>query len=569
MAGACSLAVVQNATMAARVVPENPAFVTSSEREVWQRAVRQLPADAIVLANVRISDQTKDHEADLVLLMPGSGVVVVEVKGGHVWSDGQAWYIDRGDGPERIDPVAQARDALYALRHYVESDPRWGSRRRVRWSHHVVLARTVVDDRFAHPEVPRWQISGQGDLTDLGARLYDTTGRWRTDARVPDAEDCEVILDILNGRFLPSRDVVALASDREDRAQRLSAEQANLLKVTRLLPRVEIRGGAGSGKTVMAIHQARDLASGRLGGGERQRVAVVCYSYGLATYLRRTLLTGSTAKRPAFVGTFEDLGRRWGITDFGSRDDSEFWEVELPRRMAEISEALPREQRFDAVIVDEAQDFADDWWLPLLSSLRDEVSGGLYAYSDERQRVFARFGRPPVHLVPLVLDHNLRNTRQIAHTFVPLAPTGMEPRGGEGPEVSFVAASQEEAVSVADEQVDVLFAEGWGAADIALITVGSRHPVQVERQASLGQQGYWNQFWDTDDIFYGHVLGFKGMERRAVVLCVNERGDRDRAAERLYVGLSRATDRLIVVGDPEAIRLMGGTEVCRRLGIEN
>lgn len=65
----------------------------------------------------------------------------------------------------------------------------------------MVLARTVVDDRFAHPEVPRWQISGQGDLTDLGARLYDTTGRWRTDARVPDAEDCEVILDILNGRF--------------------------------------------------------------------------------------------------------------------------------------------------------------------------------------------------------------------------------------------------------------------------------------------------------------------------------------------------------------------------------
>ena len=38
------------------------------------------------------------------------------------------------------------------------------------------------------------------------------------------------------------------------------------------------------------------------------------------------------------------------------------------------------------------------------------------------QRVFARFGRPPVQLVPLVLDHNLRNTRQIAQTFVPLAP---------------------------------------------------------------------------------------------------------------------------------------------------
>ena len=91
--------------------------------------------------------------------------------------------------------------------------------------------------------------------------------------------------------------------------------------------------------------------------------------------------------------------------------------------------------------------------------------------------------------------------------------------------------------------------------------------MQAERQAALGQQGYWEQFWATDDIFYGLALGFKGMERRAVVLCVNEDGSRDRASERLYVGLSRATDRLIVVGDPDAIRRMGGPDVSRRLGI--
>ena len=200
---------------------------------------------------------------------------------------------------------------------------------------------------------------------------------------------------------------MALAGDREERSRRLTAAQANLLKVTRLLPRLEIRGGAGSGKTVLAMQQAGDLASGRL-LGQKKRVAVVCYSYGLATYLRRSLLVGSASKRPSFVGTFEDLGRRWGITDFGSRDDSTFWEVDLPRRMGEVASGLAHDQKFDAVIVDEAQDFADDWWTPLLRSLRDEETGGLYAYSDERQRVFARFGRPPVQLIPLVLDHNLR-----------------------------------------------------------------------------------------------------------------------------------------------------------------
>ena len=58
-----------------------------------------------------------------------------------------------------------------------------------------------------------------------------------------------------------------------------------------------------------------------------------------------------------------------------------------------------------------------------------------------------------------------------------------------------------------------------------------------------------------------------GGERRAVVLCINEDGTRDRAAERLYVGLSRATDRLVVVGDPATVGRMGGPEVCKRLGI--
>lgn len=126
-------------------VPDRPTFVTPSERDVWQKLCRQLDDDCVVLANYRLSDEHKDHEADLVALMPGSGIVVVEVKGGSVWvePDGR-WMITRQQGPTRIHPVDQARDALYALRRYVESDPRWVGRTRIRWSHHVVLARTVL-----------------------------------------------------------------------------------------------------------------------------------------------------------------------------------------------------------------------------------------------------------------------------------------------------------------------------------------------------------------------------------------------------------------------------------------
>lgn len=52
-----------------------------------------------------------------------------------------------------------------------------------------------------------------------------------------------------------------------------------------------------------------------------------------------------------------------------------------------------------------------------------------------------------------------------------------------------------------------------------------------------------------------------------MVLCLNEDGSRDRARERLYVGMSRATDELVVVGDPATVRRVAGDDVARRLGV--
>ena len=54
-------------------------------------------------------------------------------------------------------------------------------------------------------------------------------------------------------------------------------------------------------------------------------------------------------------------------------------------------------------------------------------------------------------------------------------------------------------------------------------------PVQTDQVERHGKVGYWRSFWDGEDVFYGHVLGSKGLERACVVLCVNEEGERDRA----------------------------------------
>ena len=108
-----------------RVVPQDPQFATTSEREVWERLRAQGSEDWILLANVRLTDERKDHELDLVVLMPDVAIVVLEVKGGSVSIENDAWFTHTGDQHREIHPVDQARDGKYALRAYIERDPRW------------------------------------------------------------------------------------------------------------------------------------------------------------------------------------------------------------------------------------------------------------------------------------------------------------------------------------------------------------------------------------------------------------------------------------------------------------
>ena len=539
------------------LVPPAPTFATTSEQKVWETLRDQLGDGDVLLAGLRVTDRRKDHEVDLAVAFEGGGIVVVEVKGSRVWCEDGAWWIERYGQPSPIDPVTQAREGQYALRSYVTNTPQWGSRLPVRWGHAVVLPYTHVDDDFAMVDAGRWQVAGSNDLHRLADFLRAGVMDQSNGKRLLDADDIAAMLESLNGRGLPQRDLIGRAEERSDEVEKLSAEQAVILDAARLLRRVEIRGGAGSGKTWLAVEQARRLAK------SGQRVALTCYSRGLAAWLQRRVASFPRKEQPAYVGTFHNLGVEWGAPT-GSDDDSDFWEVELPRQMVDLGAAQPPGKLYDAIVVDEAQDFADLWWPAALAALRDEESGGLYVFSDEGQRVFSRFGGPPAGLVPLVLDHNLRNTRQIATSFSSLTPIRMRLGAVDGPDVRFVECSSDEALDRADDAVDVLLEEGWRPQDVALLTTGRRHPEQVQRQAA-GQESYWASFWDEEQVFYGHVLGFKGLERSAVVLALNEEEPTERSRERLYVGLSRPRDQLVVCGDPAYVAEVGGDAVLRRL----
>ena len=44
-------------------------------------------------------------------------------------------------------------------------------------------------------------------------------------------------------------------------------------------------------------------------------MALLCYSIGLAEYLKREVATWPRKHRPAFVGTFHEFGKQWGAPD--------------------------------------------------------------------------------------------------------------------------------------------------------------------------------------------------------------------------------------------------------------
>jgi superfamily I DNA/RNA helicase len=325
----------------------------------------------------------------------------------------------------------------------------------------------------------------------------------------------------------------------------VTRDQRAILKVLRHQRRLKVSGGAGTGKTWLALEQAKRLSK----AGEK--VALVSYSRGLARFFQRVTAAWPKAERPAYVGLFHSLPLAWGADQPPPEDDAaartDYDETSLPKQMGDLAAQLPDSEKFDSIVVDEGQDFGDVWWPPTVACLRDAETGGLFVFFDEAQRVF-----------------NIRNTKKIAQVFGSLAGAQMKYRGLDGPPMRFMPCDPAAAIECADDAVEWLLEQGWSDGLIAVLTTGRRHYVQTP-STDEEWAAYWDAFFDNDEVFYGHVLGFKGLERPAVVLAVNGNRDPARAKEMLYVGLSRARTQLIVCGDLDMITEMGGPAVRIRL----
>jgi hypothetical protein len=436
-----------------------------------------------------------------------------------------------------------------------------GLSRRVRFAHLLAFPDTRLPRHLDIPGLRRSMVIGSEDLkypddTIREAINFCGDGDGET---APDIAD-RIVAWLTRPR--PDDGALSAAAERESRAEQMTRDQSAILDVLKNQARARVIGGAGTGKTWLALEQARRLAR------DGKRVALLCSSRGLARYFETETAGWKPAERPAHVGMFYDLPVRWNAHH--PLDPrlltNQYYEHYLPRTLKRLARNQPVRELFDAIVVDEGQDFGTLWWEAVLECLKEPAAGGLYVFMDEDQRLFGRDGRPPIEAPPFVLNENLRNSKQIAALSGALSTELAIPRGLSGPRIRLVEATAGTVLPRADDAVAQLVErEGWAPQQVALLTTKRKHPAHQQAVDALGWRGYWDAFFDDDGVFYGDVLGFKGLERSVVVLAVNGFGDPERAREMLYSGFSRARSLLVIVGERSAITSVGGPALAKRL----
>jgi len=270
---------------------------------------------------------------------------------------------------------------------------------------------------------------------------------WTDTPRVLSFEQHHILLnECLIPRFRVFRPIGRDIETAVEQLLELTEHQAKVFEGLYVQDRVLIEGVAGSGKTFLALQRALSFA--RCG----KRTLFVCYNKELASWIRRLV------KEDPFTEDFKDLikisnfhalaselttsaGIQFEPSD-GGLPNQAFWENEVPDLLEQAILSLEFKSlnvRYDALVVDEAQDFSLEWWYALTTSILKSSDAPIYAFIDPNQSLRHEVQVPPVSFdARFQLKMNCRNTRKIASAsasvldlesnIFPKAPSGIQPR---------------------------------------------------------------------------------------------------------------------------------------------
>lgn len=494
----------------------------------------------------------KDGECDFLIAHPEHGILAIEVKGGREISfdprDGQWRSTDHGGFVHKIkDPVAQARSAKHEILKRLNDSPRWQSRF-VHAAHGVIFPSAGSPPGSLGADRPT-------RIFCCSRQFHDGLGAWiaerlkagqRPDNCEPLGRDGIAALErLLAHPFTLSFRIGAALAEAVTEFRVLEPSQYQILDMIADIPRALVRGGAGTGKTVVAIEEAlRSAAAGR-------KTLLTCHSRPLASNLERKLKNVENLTVAGFHALCGRISRQAGISAPSGISERELYESALPNALCCAMETQPA-LRWETVIVDEGQDFRDDWWIALDACLLPD--GRIRVFMDSNQRVYesAGDGARDLSVVPVRLSRNLRNTKNI-HKAASVHYSGPEiiADGPDGLEVSWVSAESPDAkIEAAYREIRrLVLNEEVAPGDIAVLVNGpAARACFLERSTGTSIPLTDAEIMTLEDVVVDTVRRFKGLERPAIVLIVS--GDEMDRRELAYVAFSRARAYLCVVSSP-------------------
>lgn len=362
-------------------------------------------------------------EVDFVLLHKTFGVIVVEVKGGQIdIVDGQ-WFSENKEGRHKIkNPFVQAEEgaqAIFEVLKNIVNDVRTTNS-----THHCVVFPAVSKKSIGAISTygPRQIIILREDLKELTSKIEQVAVHWDQKPRWNDADFKKIRSGLLPSTKTPGVSYVQYVNILKELDLLTESQIRTIRQITNNPGTTVITGGAGTGKTVLGMYRAQQLAL------EGRDVLFLCANGSLAQHLRNEVEnTGKDLPQnltvdamSAYLSTIGRAGTRG--PEFEKRKQ------ELPSRDDRYLDAVQRlnlEATIDCLIVDEAQDITkDELSLVELLVRPAERGGSIIILGDPNQQLALRRSESALGQIDssecLLLDVNCRNTyeiAQIAHSF--------------------------------------------------------------------------------------------------------------------------------------------------------
>ncbi|UCA45435.1 UvrD-helicase domain-containing protein [Pseudochrobactrum sp. XF203] len=558
--------------MAICIPPLDALTESSAERKLYEALRSGLGDDFLVLHSVKWIAKPRgagprDGEVDFLICHPKHGLLIVEVKGGGVildYATRRFASIDRhGDEHEITNPFEQAMRGKFAILEKLKESPFWQKLGlgRIPLGHAAFFPDVDGVGGLVGPDAPLDIIGGRQDITLISQWVDRAFTYWagpggQGGLSELGAGGVATVQRIL-ARVSTTRPLVSARLVQEEQTRiELTERQAAILDLLSRQRRVMVAGGAGTGKTLIAREKAVRAAE------EGLKTLLVCYNRGLADHLREQC----EGIEGLDVATFHQLCKRWidkAKSELGrdlmaeARRDypggTEF-DHHQPIALAFAIDAFG--PNYDAIVVDEAQDFGDEFWLPIEMMLSDHTDGLLYVFLDENQNIYGRSAAIPIKGEPMLLDKNCRNTMTIhAAAYRYYRGARIEAPKITGTEIELLTAPDidRQARAISGLVTRLVAVEGVAPHDIGILLCDGRARSSFERAlaaTTIPKSSRWGHLegYGPGSITVDSVAKFKGLERAIIILWGLDASDPVVDRETLYVGMSRAKSMLFLCG---------------------